>query len=874
MNDGYEAFCMVDRQFYDAPGLGTEPDDYSLVNRPVPPGWTPSSNDHWAMFAPTGVDLPIQGWKIHVSGCLDNAEAVITTVSDYAIAHVMAFKFLRGPRIVLARNAKYAPRGSSGKLVTVYPRDEAELELACKELDEALAGQPGPTILSDLRLGDGPVHVRYGGFRPRHCTDERGEMVPAIEDAAGRLVPDVRGPVFAVPPWVTPPEFLAPHLAARAATTVADIPYEITEALHFSNGGGVYAGRDKRTGDKVVLKEARPHAGLSADGRDAVARLGHEGDMLERLAGIGTVPRLVDRFSVGEHEFLVMEHVEGEALKAALARRCPLLGTVADPAALADYAGWALGVHGEVERAVAAIHERGIVYGDLHTFNVIVRPDGRIALIDFEVADRLDGGRRPGLGAVGFAAPRDRHGTEIDRYALACLRLALFLPLAPLLALEPAKAADLADVVAEHFPVPRPWLDEAVRVITGERDEPPPGATTRGRGPERRGRSVRSERGRPARPRLEPDGDGWRRARTSLAEAVLASATPDRDDRLFPGDVAQFRTGGLNLAHGAAGVLYALDVTDASRHPEHEEWLVRRAREHGDETRLGFYDGLHGVAHVLAHLGHHGEAARVLDLCLSERWEASGDDLYGGLAGIGLNLAHLAEVMGDPALGAAADRATQLVADRLGTVDDVAAVSGGRHPHAGLMRGSAGRALLFVRMYESRGEPALLDHAATALRQDLRRCVPRGPDAQLHVDEGWRTMPYLAMGSTGIGLVLHRYLAHRDDEELAAAARAIRGAASALFYVQPSLFGGRAGMVLYLADGRPPGDPAGPLADQVRRLGWHALGYRGQLAFPGDQLLRLSMDLATGNAGVLLALGAALHDRPVHLPFLGPPSSR
>jgi hypothetical protein len=31
------------------------------------------------------------------------------------------------------------------------------------------------------------------------------------------------------------------------------------------------------------------------------------------------------------------------------------------------------------------------------------------------------------------------------------------------------------------------------------------------------------------------------------------------------------------------------------------------------------------------------------------------------------------------------------------------------------------------------------------------------------------------------------------------------------------------------------------------------------------------MDLATGSAGVLLALGAALHDAPVALPFLGPP---
>lgn len=63
-------------------------------------------------------------------------------------------------------------------------------------------------------------------------------------------------------------------------------------------------------------------------------------------------------------------------------------------------------------------------------------------------------------------------------------------------------------------------------------------------------------------------------------------------------------------------------------------------------------------------------------------------------------------------------------------------------------------------------------------------------------------------------------------------------------------------------------DVDGTMGDHVRRLAWHALPYKGHLAFPGEQLLRLSMDLATGTAGVLLGLGAALHSEPVHLPFL------
>ncbi|MYS12070.1 lantipeptide synthetase, partial [Streptomyces sp. SID6041] len=179
-----------------------------------------------------------------------------------------------------------------------------------------------------------------------------------------------RDPVFHVPAWVTPPAFLRPHLEARASVTVQDVPYEIEKALHFSNGGGVYEARDRRTGRRVVLKEARPYAGLAADGADAVTRLHREREALEGLSGLGCTPEVLDSFTVGEHHFLVMEFVEGKPLNTFFARRHPLME--ADPSAerLAEYTEWALRIHGLVERAVAAVHARGIVFNDLHLFNI------------------------------------------------------------------------------------------------------------------------------------------------------------------------------------------------------------------------------------------------------------------------------------------------------------------------------------------------------------------------------------------------------------------------------------------------------------------------------------------------------------------------
>jgi tRNA A-37 threonylcarbamoyl transferase component Bud32 len=835
----YEAYCLADPLFYDAPARWQptgEDLSFKVGDRPVPDGWDFQPKGDWLIMTPLGDEMLTQGWKIHVSATRTNADDVLAAVWDYLVPRRVPFKYLRDRLALYLRNAKYAPRGGSGKLVTIYPAGEADLHRILTELSAALAGQHGPYILSDLRYGDGPLYVRYGGFAERYCEDDDGSLVHAIEDADGTLVPDRRGPVFAVPAWVELPDFLAPHLAARNATTVTEIPYQVESALHFSNGGGVYLASHTGTGEKVVLKEARPHAGLTADGADAVARLQRERDILQRLAGLDSVPAVHDYFTLGEHHFLAQEYIEGKPLNGFFAEKHPLLDPEPSPERTAEYTEWALGVIDGVERAVAGLHERGICFNDLHMFNVIVRPDGRVALIDFEVAAPIEDGVRPMIGNPGFVAPRDRTGFAIDTYALACLRLAIFVPMTTLFTLDRGKVTQFADLIAEHFPVPDGYLREATREIlgTGHRRQPAP--------------------------RLAADRDEWQEARSAMVKAILASATPERTDRLFPGDVRQFSEGGLGLAHGAAGVLYALSMTGAGRFPDYEQWLCDRALNPEGSTRLGLYDGLAGVAHLFALLGDADRALKVAELCLGEKWEKLGPDLSGGLAGLALALGHLGRVTGEPAAVEAADRAAGLVAARL-----AAGPADGERPPAGLLHGGAGLALMFLRMAEWTGESGYLDSAATALRRDLDRCVTDRNGA-LMVDEGWRVLPYLGKGSAGIGMVLDDYLAHRLDERFAEASAAARIAALSPYYSQPGLFIGRAGMILYLAGAH---DGAAAAA-QVPRLAWHAVRHAGGLAYPGDQLYRLSNDLGTGTAGVLLALGALLHDEPVHLPFQAP----
>ncbi|MEU7150889.1 class III lanthionine synthetase LanKC [Streptomyces sp. NPDC045470] len=881
MDKRYEVYCLADRFFYETPdrlSAGTAAASghgplYEAAQRAVPEGWRCFLSGDWLHVNPVeaegqpGTGLPPQGWKIHVSACTDNAEKLASQVWDYCVARRIPFKFVPGPRPLHLRNSKYADRGSSGKFATIYPSDEQQLHTVLRELGALLAGEPGPYILSDLRWQDGPLYVRYGGFTRRYCVDEHGNLVGAIENADGKLVPDRREPRFHVPEWIDLPDFLAPQLAARNSTTVADLPYQIESALHFSNGGGVYLGRDRRTGDKVVLKEARPHAGLAADRADAVTRLERERAALEKLSGLGVAPEVRDWFTLDDHRFLVMDFLEGRTLNAFFAERHPLMGPAPEPSALADYTRWALGIHAAVEDVVAAVHRRGVVFNDLHMFNIMVAPDeSGVKLLDFEAAAEAGEAQRQTLAHPGFIAPADRTGFEVDRYALACLRLALFLPMTTLLVIDRDKAAHLAEIVAHEFPdVPAEFLAEAVDVIQGA---PVPDAAAPVTAPDAsRSAPVTAppakRRTGPA-PYLPAEPADWPHSRDAMVAGILASATPERTDRLFPGDIAQFTDGGgLGIAYGAAGVLYALAETGAGRYGEGEEWLLRQTAPPPPGTSLGFYDGLSGVACVLDRLGHPERAMELMERVLAEKWHRLAPDLHGGLAGVGLALDHLARTRGERELRDRALEAAGHTADRLDACGK----------RAGLLRGASGPALLFLRLYEATGDPGLLDLAAEALRRDLARCV-RNKNGTLVVDEGWRTLPYLGAGSVGIAAVLDDYLAHRADEEFQEARTAILPAARSRFYAQPGLFRGRAGCVLHLARTTTPGaDLDGALAAQISYLGWYAMPYRKHLAFPGDQMMRLSMDLATGTAGCLLALGAALHDRPVQLPFLPPPSA-
>jgi hypothetical protein len=174
MDKQYETYCLADPMFYDSPQRSGRQEYFPVVERPLPPGWQRIAHGDWMMYQPPHSAIPRQGWKIHVSACPENAAGTLARVWEYCVPREVPFKVIGSELGVRMRNLKYAPRQASGKAATIYPASEAACERVLRELDAELGGAPGPYILSDLRYGNGPLYVRYGGFAQRFCLGSGG----------------------------------------------------------------------------------------------------------------------------------------------------------------------------------------------------------------------------------------------------------------------------------------------------------------------------------------------------------------------------------------------------------------------------------------------------------------------------------------------------------------------------------------------------------------------------------------------------------------------------------------------------------------------------------------------------------------------------
>ena len=346
-------------------------------------GWSMKVGAPWAHVAPAGVTLPDQGWKLHVSATEESAVDVLAAVVPVLVSEGAAFKFAAGLGYVRVLNSAAADRASSGKFLTIYPTDDAQAGRIAAAAHAATAGLAGPVILSDRPYRPGSlVHYRYGGFTGRYAIDGDGLVVHLLRTPDGDLVPDERRPVYTAPAWAVdpfqPPAEPVPAAAPPAGVILLNDRYLVTAALAHANKGGTYLATDRHTGETVVVKEGRAHVATTAGG-DARHAIRHEARMLEQAGPLGLTPRLIEVFDQGGHTFLVEEHIDAGGLR-----------DLVDPSYEPPDAGLPAATVRALARGLAdtmaAFHAAGVVLRDFTPNNILVTDEGRIVLIDLELA--------------------------------------------------------------------------------------------------------------------------------------------------------------------------------------------------------------------------------------------------------------------------------------------------------------------------------------------------------------------------------------------------------------------------------------------------------------------------------------------------------
>ncbi len=874
-------FLVADRDFYEPLGrYGADRRDFAdLVRRILPPCWRLARRNLWFDCDPAVAALPAQGWKIHVSATLGNSAPVLATTARLLAERRVPFKFVADKTLLFLVNGKRWNRGGAGKFITVYPADDGQCRdlLAC--LDDALTGYSGPYILSDRRYRDGsPVHYRYGGFRPLKRLAVDGRPVHVIAAPGDTWVDDDRTPYFHLPPGLADP-FAAPEPVDREAASdgpaaLKDGRYRIESALAFSNSGGVYLGVDTASGERVVIKEARPFTNVSPRGTDAVWLLKKEHRLLTLLADTRVAPRPVDFFRDWEHFYLVEELIEGKILRSYHAEISLSLRTRPSREQGEEFFARYRRLYSAIARALAVLHERRIVFSDLSHYNVIVAADGEtVRLIDLEGAHEEGVDLPTMLFTPGFAATRrlDDGGVtaEDDLFSLGGLMLAGLIPVNSTLLFENGAHRRFLAAMERDLGLPpalsrcigelldadrarRPALSHVLQVL---RDEPAPLAdVSLAASPEAAGAADAADAAE-----APAEDEELGRLIAGMLRYLSAHTSFERDDRLFPADPAIFDTNPLQVAYGACGVALALQRITGSVPPAVIDWILRR--DIGPAFYPpGLYAGLAGVAWTLLELGLRERAEEVLAMTHGHPLLERSPDLFHGAAGWGMTQLRFFLATGDEAyLARAAGAGRFLVASRHeegGTCwwtseGDVA---------CGLAHGASGIALFLLYLHLATGDGELLATGRKALRFVAARSL-RNADGGItwRIKEGEPTFtPYWRSGSAGVGMVLLRYLRVAGEPEHAALLAGLLLDTERKYAIFPGRFFGLAGIgEFYLdlaASGRHRDEAAAGARKALAGLLLFRLERDDGIAFPGESRARISCDFGTGSAGIALFL--------------------
>lgn len=840
----YNLYLKPNSEYYGKQETSEKTNIYELNDIPDTFAVLSESDSVWKHYHVKGSSLPDQGWKIHITSLFEDSQSVLDVVAKLCIEKKIEFKHLKDRQSFIKVNSKNANRSSSGKFITVYPmNDEVFVELLELISSATRDFKKGPYILSDRRWKNSNVFYRYGGFRSIH--NENGEH--CIVDKEGNLIKDQRTPFYQVPDFVKDfDDYLNTfnNFDEFETNTEGNLGrYEIESALSYSNAGGVYLATRKKDNLKVIIKEARPNAGLDGVAHDALSRQTKEYDALIKLKDVPGVVSFIEYFQEWEHYFLVEEFIEGGDLRQWLAQNFPFFR---DSESMSNHAKNVEKILLQLFTLVDQMHDNGVAMGDLQPANIMITDDLTVRIIDFETAMPVNSDEKPNMATIGFVSQEIKISGARDWFGLK--RLIRYLAL-------PVLSSEVIDgyLQDKHLNWIKEMYDDSFySLIVDLQDKC-----------DKRIRDYQEYS--PKKVRLND----------RLSDLSVSSITNELikgiennftyDERLINGDIRQFEmsAGKFNFLTGGSGAAFTLTKNNTST-SEVNEWIQNYLLDNLPRIEdNGLFTGKTGVLALLYDKGYKEIVINELKM-LRENMNETNISLRSGLSGIGLFVISLyLETENNEYLQFAKELETLIEIhsdkDELLVVNDWMAVG------IGAIDGLSGVSLFYSALYSVTNNKQYQEKAKQLIKKDLDQSKIDDVTGSLQtLDNRNRLLPYLSGGSIGVAISIW-FLNHVSGQDFYREEMdAILKLSKICSTISGGLFDG-AGSFLLLPTMVEVGEKREEILREVLNLLHIFLIDKNEYhVYPGQFSYRLSDDVYTGSSGIILALMGMAKDNPLY----------
>ncbi|AVO03434.1 serine/threonine protein kinase (plasmid) [Staphylococcus simulans] len=815
----------------------TVEEDYFEI-KDIPENYQFIDGDHWInMINDNLEDFPKQGWKIHISSDVINAEDTLRIVALIMFSKNISFKYVKSMFELKMKNSKYGDRASSGKFITIYPKTEDEFISLLFTLENKLDSTiNAPYILNDKRWKNTNIYFRYGGFIDIPLYID-GRKTSGIITPDGEVIEDKRLPYYSLPYFVEEPKIIKEMNLIEEDSKESRLDnYDIQEAIHFSNGGGVYLALDTLLDKKVIIKEGRPGAGLDASSRDAFTRIKNEKYILKKLQNTKKVVDVLDYFDEWEHTFIVEEYLEGMDLYDWIARNYPFYKSAPTEIYIND----CLYILKQLRKVIQDIHHNNVGMGDLQPSNIIIDDSKNITLIDFETASTPYDEIHGGLMTVGFAGDLTMNRIQSDWFALLRIAKQLFLPIGP-----------VADISENMDEVHNSWIknvfgEKAINIIKEIQ------------------KTCNSLGTKPLPEKFHSNGEfkntfNIKSTKEKIRNGLVESLKDEHI--LVPGDIRQYEmTGGeINVLTGGFGVAMSLNRTGGINNTVND-WIDKLPFEKLANLDNGLFTGKAGVVSVLLELGKYKKARKLVTTI--KNYKNSVDvSLASGLSGIGLSFLDMYIESNDIEFLEKTKEIGDILEVRLNQNVDIV-VFDEDIANKGLICGWSGVSLFYSALYNITSEDKWLDLSLKAIEKDLDLSTFDEYNS-FHIDDSFRLMPYLCGGSAGVILALIEYQSITTQNLWEKEVNAFLVNSTSKTFYNCGLFRGTSGIIATtnLIENYYKKVNKSKTIQSLSTLNIHLIETNDYIYCPGDGCYRLSGDLFSGSSGVILTLNEILEGK-------------